>query len=44
MHQVFEDESLAASLSQRGLERSRDFTWSRTAAAHAAVYRTLADD
>jgi glycosyltransferase involved in cell wall biosynthesis len=38
---VLTDASLAAELRHRGLERARQFTWSRTAEKTAAVYRSL---
>ncbi|MEW5991772.1 MAG: glycosyltransferase family 1 protein [Chloroflexota bacterium] len=38
---IAEDGPDAAALRQRGLQRSRAFTWARTAALHAEVYRDL---
>ncbi len=43
IRRVLEDRQLAQSLSARGLVRSRKFSWARTAAGHAAIYRQLAD-
>lgn len=39
MLRIFEDESLASALRQRGLSRAREFTWDRTAEMTIDVYR-----
>jgi glycosyltransferase involved in cell wall biosynthesis len=39
---ILEDRELADSLAKKGLERSKSFSWARTAAGHAAIYRQLA--
>jgi glycosyltransferase involved in cell wall biosynthesis len=36
---VLDDEMVRRSLSQRGLDRAKQFSWRRSAEAHAAVYR-----
>jgi glycosyltransferase involved in cell wall biosynthesis len=39
---ALDDRSLREELARRGLERSRAFTWERSAAAHAELYRAVA--
>ncbi len=42
MRRLIEDEALRATLSARGLARTRQFSWDRCAQAHATVYRAVA--
>jgi glycosyltransferase involved in cell wall biosynthesis len=42
VRQVLDQPSLAAELAQRGLEHAAQFTWARSAAIHAEVYRAVA--
>lgn len=42
MHTIVSDDSLRATLSSRGLERARLFTWERTARQTLAAYRQIA--
>jgi glycosyltransferase involved in cell wall biosynthesis len=44
LKQMLTDQQLRRSLSQRGLARSRQFTWERTARETAAVYRQMAPE
>jgi glycosyltransferase involved in cell wall biosynthesis len=39
LRRLLEDEALRRSLAERGLERSREFSWRRTASATLAAYR-----
>ena len=39
---VLDDAALAGELSRRGIERARNFSWSRTAREHLDLYRELA--
>lgn len=43
LRRIAHDAALRAELSARGLERSRDFSWDRSAAQHLEVYRDAAD-
>jgi len=39
MRRIIEDDHLAEDLARRGIARSKEFSWARCAAAHAAIYR-----
>lgn len=43
MRRVIEDEELAGDLAQRGIARSKEFSWQRCAAAHASIYRRYSE-
>jgi glycosyltransferase involved in cell wall biosynthesis len=43
LYRVLTDCATAADLRRRGMGRARQFTWERSASAHIALYRTIAE-